>query len=170
MQIRGTGSGRPSCVARVRGRRRTLSRRRRSMAGTIGIVTSLRLPGASSMTVRIMVASRAGKSLLLVIDDDTGSGVLRDFDQGDAAVVRARTGQASNVNALTALQSLPDRRNFPAREFAAEPMETATRHQRLTEPPRDAIGQLRDAGMPRPDPWFLCVQAVCLERVGRQGN
>ena len=40
----------------------------------------------------------------------------------------------------------------------------------LTEPPRDAIGQLRDAGMPRPDPWFLCVQAVCLERVGRQGN
>jgi hypothetical protein len=82
----------------------------------------------------------AGKTLFLVIDDDTGSGVLRDFDQRDTAVVGARTGQASDVNALAALQSLPDRRNFPAREFAAEPMETATRQQRLTEPARDTIG------------------------------
>ena len=82
----------------------------------------------------------AGKTLFLVIDDDAGSGVLRDFDQCDTAVVRARPSQAGDVDTLAALQSIPDRRNFPAREFAAEAMETATRHQRLTEPARDAMG------------------------------
>ena len=112
----------------------------------------------------------AGKSLFLVIDDDTGSGVLRDLDQRDTAVVRARTSKARDVNSLAALQSIPDRRNLPARDFAADPMKTATRQRRLAEPAREAIRCICDPGIPRSDPYSWLAQAVCLEGLVRWGE
>ena len=93
----------------------------------------------------------AGKALFLVIDDDARAGILRDFDQRNPGVVRARRPKPGNVNGFAAQQSFPDRGDRPVRESSANAVKAVARQPPLAEQPREVITGPCDAGMPRPD-------------------